>query len=266
MRVWLSVGVLGLAMSGPARAQDEFTADETKAVVQSYLSDRMKADGVFHFKDPRSGETLDLELEQVRLVRQIHLHGKFVDVDFHVKGNPEKKYDLDFWLRGVDGKLQIVDVRVHKAPKQEDGVWKLITRTPVPWWWIPASEHPGESEEKRGWELESAVHQHIAGQIKDGALQAKDDVSGAPLNIEFVEIHQPLRKLEGKGYFACSDFREKGSKDKYYDIDFWLVEENGKLRVTEMKVHKEPKQEDGRWIQVPRYTFDKDKQKIKDVP
>jgi hypothetical protein len=68
-----------------------------------------------------------------------------------------------------------------------------------------------------------------------------------------------LRKIEGKGYFACSDFRESGSTDKFYDIDFWLVDKDGKLEVTEARIHKEPKNEDGVWVQAPRYNFDKEK-------
>jgi hypothetical protein len=47
-------------------------------------------------------------------------------------------------------------------------------------------------------------------------------------------------------------------------VDFWLVEKDGKLQVTEARIHKEPKQEDGVWIQVPRYSFDEEK--VKDVP
>jgi len=73
-----------------------------------------------------------------------------------------------------------------------------------------------------------------------------------------------MRKMEGKGYFACTDFREHSSSNKYYDLDFWLVDKNGTLEVTEVRIHKEPKQTDGVWIQVPRYSFEKGK--TKDLP
>jgi hypothetical protein len=73
-----------------------------------------------------------------------------------------------------------------------------------------------------------------------------------------------MRKMEGKGYFACTDFREHRSSNKYYDLDFWLADKNGTLEVTEVRIHKEPKQQDGVWIQVPRYSFEKGK--AKEIP
>ena len=95
--------------------------------------------------------------------------------DFHAKGEPAKAYDLDFWLKPAGDKLDVVDVRIHKAPKRDGESWKLVTRSPIPWWWIPATEHPGETEEKRGWQVESAVHEHIATRIKNGVYTSKDD-------------------------------------------------------------------------------------------
>jgi hypothetical protein len=38
-----------------------------------------------------------------------------------------------------------------------------------------------------------------------------------------------------------------------------LTEKDGKLEVTEARIHKEPKNEDGAWVQVPRYSFEKEK-------
>jgi hypothetical protein len=57
-------------------------------------------------------------------------------------------------------------------------------------------------------------------------------------------------------YFVCTDFRKAVSQDEYYDIDFWVDESSGKLEVKDVKMHKVPVQEDGIWVQVPRYTFD----------
>lgn len=78
----------------------------------------------------------------------------------------------------------------------------------------------------------------------------------APSSIEFIEIHQPVRRLKEDGrFFARSDFRRVGSSDEYYDIDFWLDEKSGKIEVGEARVHKVPVKEDGSWVQVPRYNF-----------
>jgi hypothetical protein len=258
MALVLACGVLPI---GSARAE-EFTTQDAGAAVQAYIDAKVREQGTFRYKDQRADAQLELELDRVRLVRRIHGYGFFADVDFHAKDDPAKPYDLDFWVK--EDPLEIVDVRIHKAPKREGDAWKLVTRNPIPWWWIPATEHPGETEEKKGWQVESAVNAYVAGQIKDGVFTLKDDKTGEQKTLEFVEIHRPLRKMEGKGYFACSDFREKGSADKFYDVDFWLAEKDGKLQVTEARIHKEPKEQDGVWVQVPRYNFEDDK--VKDVP
>jgi hypothetical protein len=67
----------------------------------------------------------------------------------------------------------------------------------------------------------------------------------------------PIRRMKGDGqFFACTDFRKPGSKDEYYDLDFWLDEKTGELKVNDIKVHKVPVLEDGIWTQVDRYTFE----------
>jgi hypothetical protein len=246
-----------------ARAQ-EFSEEQARKAVLAYVDARVQKDGSFRYKDQRADAVLELVPDGVKVVRQIEPYGYFVCTDFHAKSTPGKPYDLDFWLKPAGQALEIVDVRVHKAAKRDGDRWALATRQPILWWWIPATEHPGETEEKRGWQIESALHEHIARKAKDGVLRVKDDKTGRDLPLEFVEIHKPLRKVEGKGYFACSDFREPGSKDKFYDLDFWLAEKDGKLEVTGVRVHKEPKLEDGRWVQVSRYGFDKDE--VKEVP
>ena len=150
-------------------------------------------------------------------------------------------------------------MRLQKGPKKEGNTWTMVTRMPVAWWWIPASEHPGETEEKRAWEVMSAIHEHIAQEHREhnGIYQLTDDKTGAKLALEFVEIHQPVRKLQQDGrYFACTDFRRQGSQDEYYDIDFWLDDKSGKVTVGEVRVHKVPQQEAGTWVQIPRYNFD----------
>ena len=83
------------------------------------------------------------------------------------------------------------------------------------------------------------------------------DPKGETVPLEFVEIHQPVRHLKKDGeYFVCTDFRKPGSKDEYYDIDFWVNQKTGKLEVDNVKMHKVPVQEDGIWTQKPLYTFE----------
>ena len=256
--------VCGLLMAASSRADEEdFSQEDAKSAVQAYIDARVQRDGAFRYQDQQAEALLELQLDNIRLVRHIHGYGYFVDVDFHAKGEATKPYDLDFWLKPAGKKLEVVDVRIHKAPKREGDGWKLVTRSPIPWWWIPATEHPGETEEKKSWQVESAVNEYVAANAKDGVLVLKDDKTGETRTLDFVEIHRPLRRIEGGSYFACTDFREHGSKDKFYDIDFWLTEKDGQLAVTEARIHKEPKNVDGVWVQVPRYTFEKEK--VKDL-
>ena len=206
--------VCGLLLVGPSRAEDDLTSEDAKGAVEEYLKAKTGPAGTFGYKDQQADAQLELAFDRVRLVRRIEGYGFFVDVDFHAQAEAARAYDIDFWLKPANGKLEVVDIRIHKAPKREGEAFKLVTRSPLPWWWIPATEHPGETEEKKGWQIESAVNEHIARAIQQGVLSLKDDVGGISRELDFVEIHRPLRKIEGRGYFACTDFREHGSKDK----------------------------------------------------
>jgi len=234
---------------------DQISQEEVRAAVRAIVEKQMQANGgVFVFRDSRVGENLQLTFEDIRLVRSIHGYGFFPNVLFHAKDMPEKQYALDFWLKPKGEGLELMDMRIQKGPKKEGNTWIMVTRMPVAWWWIPASEHPGETEEKRAWEVMSAIHEHIAKERREhnGIYQLADDKTGAELALEFVEIHQPVRKLQQDGrYFACTDFRRQGSQDEYYDIDFWLDDKSGEVTVGEVRVHKVPQQEGGYGCKYP---------------
>jgi len=68
-----------------------------------------------------------------------------------------------------------------------------MARQPVPWWWIPASEHPGHLATKRGWEVMSAVERDALKQSlkNNGVFKLKDDKTGKELELAFVGTHQP---------------------------------------------------------------------------
>ncbi len=242
------------------RTMADIPEKDVRAAVHKIIDqNKQRNEGKFIFKDNRTGRDLELEFVNFRVVRGVHGHGFFPNVIFHAAGTPEKKYALDFWLRPKDGDFELMDIRIQKGPKKRAGKWRLVTRMPVAWWWLPASEHPGEFEELRAWEVMSAIHEHIAMARREnnGRFILKDEKTGEDISLEFVEIHQPVRRLKGDGrYFACSDFRRAGSKNEYYDIDFWLNEEDGSVKVGNVRVHKVPEQEDGIWVQIPRYNFD----------
>lgn len=238
---------------------DKFVSNDAKEFIERYIADATAKTGLFEVNDARAGQTLALKFTGVDFVRTLHGYGFFPNVNFSAPDDLAKKYQVDFWVKPQDGKLAVVDVRIYKAPRKEGDGWIMITRQPKPWWWIPASEHPGESETKRGWELMSALHEHIAAERakNKGNYIVKDDKSGEEITMDFVGIHQPVRKLKDDGrYFACTDFRKAGSKEEYYDIDFWLDEKNGKISVGGVRIHKVPTLEDGSFVQIPRYSFD----------
>jgi hypothetical protein len=238
----------------------KYSADDVKAYLEAEINAAAgKNSGLYPVDDAMLGQTLALKFVAIDFIRTLHGYGFFPNVIFADRGDPLKTYQIDFWVKPRGGKLETVDVRVYKAPRKEGEKWVQITRQPKPWWWIPASEHPGESEVKRGWEVMSALHEHVA-QVKQasgGIYKIKDDKTGEEIAMDFVGIHQPVRKLKEDGrFFACTDFRRSGSKDEYYDIDFWLDESSGKISVGGVRVHKVPVLKDGNFIQMPRYSFD----------
>ncbi|MEQ1709782.1 MAG: hypothetical protein ABL908_00085 [Hyphomicrobium sp.] len=238
----------------------KFTADDVTAFVTAHIEGAAaKGGGLFAIDDAMAGQTLKLKFAGVDFVRTLFGYGFFPNVNFIDKDDPTKKYQIDFWVLPRGGKLTVVDIRVYKAPRREGDKWVLMTRQPKPWWWIPASEHPGKTEHKRGWEVMSALHAHIAAERErnGGLYLLKDDKTGEQLKLDFVGIHQPVRRLTADGrFFACTDFRKAGSQDEYYDIDFWLDEKGGAITVGGVRLHKVPRLEDGNYIQMPRYSFD----------
>jgi hypothetical protein len=240
----------------PASAKD-FDEAAVKQAVEKVIAERSK-DGAFVYRDPKLDADLNLVFEQVKIVRGMEGYGWFANTIFHDQSEPKKQYAIDFWFRPDGDKLTLMDIRVQKGPKRDGDGWIMVTRMPVAWWWLPVSEHPGDAEIVRGWHVMSAIHNYIAThKDADGNLSVKDDKTGETIPLEFIEMHQPIRHLKKEGqYFACTDFRKPGSKDEYYDIDFWLDDKTGKLQVENVKMHKVPVQEDGIWTQVPRYTFE----------
>jgi hypothetical protein len=241
------------------KAMQDFTGSDAEAVVKEFIAAKIKANnGLFLFDDPLNGTPLKLNYDDVDFTRTIDGYGFFPDVKFHDSGDAQKRYLIDFWVTPQDGKLQVQEVRIYKEPLQSDGKWTTMARQPIPWWWIPASEHPGHLATKRGWEVMSAVERAAVQESSKngGVFKLKDDKTGKELQLEFVDTHQPVRQLDDDGhYFACTDFRVVGTKDEIYDIDFWVSDKDGTMTVDQAKVHKVPELKSGQWIQVPRYEW-----------
>lgn len=129
----------------------------------------------------------------------------------------------------------------------------------------PGEEHAGKTAPKFSAEqIKKAMRAHIDAQTKNGVFAIYDRKTKKDLKLRFVKIHEPVREMQGKGFFACTDFvvvKETGELEagKLYDLDFWLNPRDGKLVVTETKIHKEPKKINGQWTKQARYTFINDK-------
>lgn len=107
-------------------------------------------------------------------------------------------------------------------------------------------------------DIKAAMHDHLAEVIgADGLFYIHDDVKAADLQLRFVQIHDPVREMSGRVFFACTDFHVDGEDDKLYDVDFWLKEDqSGSLKVFQTKIHKEPRKSPlFGWFKYPRYTF-----------
>lgn len=117
-------------------------------------------------------------------------------------------------------------------------------------------EHGGEAVQAySAADIKTAMTAHIVARAKDGVFMINDEKTGKELKLKFVKIHDPVRKIEGKGFFACTDFEVVGESGKLYDLDFWLNPEAGKLVVTEEKIHKNPVKTADGWEKKARYTF-----------
>jgi len=241
------------------KAMQSFASSDAEAVVKEQIETTSKANnGVFPLEDPLNGAQLKLVFDAIDFTRTIDGYGFFPSVKFHDQADAKKNYLIDFWVVPVQGALKVQEIRIYKEPVQAEGNWVTTARSPIPWWWIPASEHPGHMANKRGWEVMSAVEQGALNEAakNNGVFKLKDDKTGKVLDLEFVDTHQPIRQLDENGhYFACTDFRAVGTKDQIYDIDFWVSDKDGTMTIEQTRVHKVPELKDGKWLQVPRYEW-----------
>ena len=233
---------------------------DVKKFLKAHIDKESEAHGgTFPLYDPLTKKTIQVVFEEIQMMRTLHGYGFFPDAVFHDQADEDKKFWVDFWIRPVGrDALDLFETRIYKGPRRRGGEWQLVTRQPSPWWWIPASEHPGESEHKRGWEIMSAIETHVLEkQMSKGAFSLLDEETGETVQLEYIGIHQPVRKLSDDGrFFACTDFRRVGTENEYYDIDFWLNDVTGTIKVGDVRIHKIPENVDGNWVQVPKYSFE----------
>ncbi len=121
----------------------------------------------------------------------------------------------------------------------------------------PSTERSTEKRKYYVEDIKSTMLKHIEATIdENGVFPMRDDKTGEMLALKFVKIHDPVRQIGSDIYFACTDFHVVGEPKKLYDLDFWMNEKTGELKVYRSKVHKEPRRSllYG-WYKQPRYTF-----------
>ena len=110
-------------------------------------------------------------------------------------------------------------------------------------------------------DIKATMSAYITEQLDaDGIFRMHDEKTGEDLELKFVQVHDPVRRINGDIYFACTDFHVVGISEKIYDLDFWMSGKTGALVVYESKVHKEPRLSVVYgWFKQPRYTFINDR-------
>jgi YHS domain-containing protein len=100
------------------------------SAIHNYIAAHKDATGNLSVKDDKTGESVPMEFVEIHQpVRHLKKDGKyFVCTDFRKAGSQEEYYDIDFWVDEKSGKLEVNDVKMHKVPVQEDGVWTQVPR------------------------------------------------------------------------------------------------------------------------------------------
>src|SRR5262245_10375999 len=100
------------------------------SAIHGYIATHKDKDGNLEIKDDKTGDTLPLEFVEIHQpVRHLKKEGEyFACTDFRKPGSQDEYYDIDFWVNQKTGKLQVDNVKVHKVPVQEDGVWTQVPR------------------------------------------------------------------------------------------------------------------------------------------
>jgi YHS domain-containing protein len=103
---------------------------QVMSAIHTYIATHKDNKGALEIKDDKTGETLPLDFVEIHQpVRHLKKEGEyFVCTDFRKPGSTDEYYDIDFWVNQKSGKLEVDNVKVHKVPVQEDGIWTQVPR------------------------------------------------------------------------------------------------------------------------------------------
>ncbi len=100
-------------------------------------------------------------------------------------------------------------------------------------------EHPGMVEKIRPDDVKKTITDYINtdSNLKGGFFLIWDPELKQVWRLNFKALHKEVRVLSDGTYFMCTDFK-LAEGETILDIDFWLKEEEGELKVTDIKIHK----------------------------
>jgi hypothetical protein len=103
---------------------------QVMSAIHKYIATHKDAKGDLDIKDDKTGETVPLEFVEIHQpVRHLKKEGEyFACTDFRKPGSQDEYYDIDFWVDEKSGKLEVKDIKMHKVPVQEDGIWTQVPR------------------------------------------------------------------------------------------------------------------------------------------
>ncbi len=115
-------------------------------------------------------------------------------------------------------------------------------------------------------QAKATVEEHVQHRVRDsgGVYRLADEQAGTTLDLEFVavslvsagslwRVHDPDRRVGTNAFAACIRFHPVGAPEqKLYDVDMLVEPRDGRLAVTDVRIHKEMQLVDGKWVWEPR--------------
>ena len=118
LTVIFSIGTSQITLTAAKEASSSSSPSEAsiRTTLKDYVAKESKATGTFNIIDPTTGQMLNLKIDKIhqRIGRTGDLYYSCADFTDTATG---KKYDLDLDVADTKGKLDVVDVKLHK----EDG-------------------------------------------------------------------------------------------------------------------------------------------------
>ena len=97
-----------------------------------------------------------------------------------------------------------------------------------------AADDPSiRGERRRG--IQAAMQEHIDRNTVDGHYVMYDSVTDHMLRLKLTKLHDGIVKKAGY-YVSCADFRDRDGV--YFDLDFLVIEKDGRFRALQGIVHK----------------------------